>query len=78
MSFTGVGSLNRSIDKCNAWLAGIEEGFGTHDRRLAYRVARAWLHSLRDRLTVEVSAHFAGPRELLELAAAEPVTGGKR
>lgn len=59
MSFTGVGSLDRSIDKSNAWLGGIEEGFGTHDRRLAYRVARARLHSLRDRLTVEVAAHFA-------------------
>ena len=59
MSCTGVGSLDRSIDKSNAWLGGIEEGFGTHDRRLAYRVARAWLHSLRDRLTVEVAAHFA-------------------
>lgn len=46
MSFTGVASLDHSIDKSNAWLAGIEEGFGTHDRRLAYRVARAWLHSL--------------------------------
>jgi uncharacterized protein (DUF2267 family) len=151
MSFTGVGSLDRSIDKSSAWLAGLGEGFGSHDRRLADRVARAWLHSLRDRLTVEVAAHFAaqlpellrgvfydgwnpsrvpvkygrgeyltrlarearihdsdvpraaavvtavvqrhmsagavdeafallpeGPRELLEDAAAEPVTGGKR
>ena len=59
MSFTGVGRLDRSIDKSNAWLAGLGEGFGTHDRRLAYRVARAWLHSLRDRPTVEVAAHFA-------------------
>ena len=59
MSFTGLASLDRSIDKCNTWLAGIEGGFGTHDRRLAYRVARAWLHNLRDRLTVEVAAHFA-------------------
>ena len=59
MSFTGVGSLDRSIGKCNAWLAGIEEGFGTHDRCLAYQVVRAWLHNLRDRLTVEVAAHFA-------------------
>lgn len=57
MSFTGVGSLDRSIDKSKAWLAGIEEGFGTHDRRFAYRVARAWLHNLRDRLTVEVAVH---------------------
>ena len=58
MSFTGVGSLDRSIDKSKAWLAGIEEGFGTHDRRFAYRVARAWLHNLRDRLTVEVAAQL--------------------
>jgi len=42
MSFTGVDSLDRSIDKFNTWLADIEEGFGTHDRRFAYRVARAW------------------------------------
>ena len=59
MSFTGVDSLDRSIDKANAWLADIEAGFGTSDRHLAYRVLRAWLHCLRDRLTVEVAAHFA-------------------
>lgn len=59
MSFTGVDSLDRSIAKANAWLAGIDAGFGTGDRRLAYRVLRAWLHGLRDRLSVEVAAHFA-------------------
>jgi uncharacterized protein (DUF2267 family) len=59
MSFTGVSSLDASIDRANAWLADIDEGFGTSDRRLAYRVLRAWLHCLRDRLTVEMAAHFA-------------------
>jgi uncharacterized protein (DUF2267 family) len=59
MSFTGVHSLDASIDKANAWLADIDAGFGTQDRHLAYRVLRAWLHCLRDRLTVEVAAHFA-------------------
>ena len=59
MSFTGVASLDRSIDKANAWLADIDAGFGTSDRHLAHRVLRAWLHCLRDRLTVEVAAHFA-------------------
>ncbi len=59
MSFTGVDSLDRSIDKTNVWLADIASGFGTGDRRLAYRVTRAWLHTLRDRLTIEVAAHFA-------------------
>jgi len=58
MSFTGVDSPDRSIDKANAWLADIDAGFGTGDRRLAYRVLRAWLHNLRDRLSVEVAAHF--------------------
>ena len=59
MSLTGVASLDRSIDKANAWLADIDAGFGTSDRHLAHRVLRAWLHCLRDRLTVEVAAHFA-------------------
>ena len=59
MSFTGVDSLDASIDKVNRWLAGAAEAFGTHDRRFAYRVTRAWLHCLRDRLTVQVAAHFA-------------------
>lgn len=59
MSFTGVGSLDRSIEKTNVWLSDIADLFGTDDRRLAYRVARAWMHCLRDRLSVEVAAHFA-------------------
>ena len=59
MSFTGVDSLDASIGKANAWLAGIGARFGAGDRRLAYRVLRAWLHGLRDALPVEVAAHFA-------------------
>ena len=59
MSFTGVDSLDRSISKTNQWLADIAASFGTDDRRLAYRVTRAWLHTLRDRLPVQVAAHFA-------------------
>jgi uncharacterized protein (DUF2267 family) len=59
MSFTGVDSLDASIDKVNRWLAQVAGAFGGHDRRLAYRVVRAWLHCLRDRLTVQVAANFA-------------------
>jgi len=59
MPSTGVDSLDRGVEKANAWLADIDAGFGTSDRQLAYRVLRAWLHCLRDRLTVEVAAHFA-------------------
>lgn len=59
MSFTGVDSLDRSIHKTNAWLADVADSFGTEDRRFAYRVTRAWLHTLRDRLAVDASAHLA-------------------
>ncbi len=59
MPSTGVNSLDRDVEKATAWLADIGAGFGTSDRQLAYRVLRAWLHCLRDRLTVQVAAHFA-------------------
>jgi uncharacterized protein (DUF2267 family) len=59
MSRTGVDSLDNSIDKTNAWLADVAAGFGTEDRRLAYRVTRTWMHTLRDRLPVPVAAHLA-------------------
>ncbi len=59
MSFTGVDSLDSSIAKTNAWLAGIDAELGTGNRQFAYRIARAWFHCLRDRLTVTVAAHFA-------------------
>ncbi len=39
MSRTEVGSLRRSIDKTNAWLADVAATFGTEDRRDEY-VAR--------------------------------------
>jgi uncharacterized protein (DUF2267 family) len=59
LSFTGVDSLDRSIHKTNAWLADVADSFGTDDRRFAYRVTRAWFHTLRDRLGVDTSAHLA-------------------
>ena len=59
MSRTGVDSLDRSIDKTNAWLADVAANFGTEDRRLAYRVTRSWLHTVRDRLPVPIAAHIA-------------------
>jgi uncharacterized protein (DUF2267 family) len=45
--------------KANTWLARIAGEFAADDRRLAYRILRAWPHALRDRLTVTIAAHFA-------------------
>lgn len=42
-----------------SWLADVARGLGTDDRRMAYRALRAWLHTLRDRLTVDDAAQFA-------------------
>jgi uncharacterized protein (DUF2267 family) len=53
MSFTGISNLDHGIDKVNALLAEVADEFGTADRRFAYRVTRAWLHALRDRLLAE-------------------------
>ena len=52
-------NLDHGIDKTIQWLADAADEFGTEDRRFAYRVTRAWLYTLRDRLPVPIAAHFA-------------------
>ncbi|MBA8930538.1 uncharacterized protein (DUF2267 family) [Kutzneria viridogrisea] len=47
------------MQAANEWVRDVASEFDTDDRKFAYRVLRAWLHTLRDRLTVEASAHFA-------------------
>jgi len=49
----------RAQSSAHEWLAVVGEAIGTRDRAFTYRVLRAWLHVLRDRLTVEAAAHFA-------------------
>ncbi|MGV0596730.1 DUF2267 domain-containing protein [Mycolicibacterium porcinum] len=41
------------------WVNEVVRQFDTDDREFAYGVLRAWLHTLRDRLTVAAAAHFA-------------------
>ncbi|UXA08324.1 DUF2267 domain-containing protein [Mycobacterium sp. SMC-2] len=56
---TKVTALDHAIDSAHTWINDVAKEFDTEDREFAYRVLRAWLHTLRDRLTVEASAHFA-------------------
>jgi uncharacterized protein (DUF2267 family) len=49
----------RSVEKTNVWLDELAAELGTADRKSAYQVLRAFLHALRDRLTVEESAQLA-------------------
>lgn len=59
MSQQKTGTFDHMVHTANAMVADIAEVFGTKDRRFAFRVLRAWLHTLRDRLTVDEAAHFA-------------------
>jgi uncharacterized protein (DUF2267 family) len=51
--------IERSVEKAHVWLNEIAEELGSEDRQYAYRALRAVLHTLRDRLTVELAAELA-------------------
>lgn len=56
---TKVSALDHAMHSAHTWVRDVAREFDTEDLEFAYRVLRAWLHTLRDRLTVEASAHFA-------------------
>lgn len=47
--------IERSAEKANIWLRDVASELGDGDRQRAYRVLRAVLHVLRDRLTIDVA-----------------------
>jgi uncharacterized protein (DUF2267 family) len=57
--------IERSVEKAHIWLKELAEELGGKDRRYAYRALRSVLHSLRDRLPVEVAAKFAAQMPVL-------------
>lgn len=58
MSPSGGDAFNHAIHTANIWLADVASAFGTNDRRFTQRAMRAWLHTLRDRLTVDAAVKF--------------------
>ena len=56
---TKVAALDHAMHTAHTWVNGVARQFDTDDREFAYGVLRAWLHTLRDRLTVAAAAHFA-------------------
>lgn len=48
-----------SVEKTNEWIGDLANVLDGGDRREAYRVLAAFLHTLRDRLTIEDSARLA-------------------
>ena len=56
---TKVSAIDHAFHTAHEWVRDVAREFDTDDYEFAYRVLRAWLHTLRDRLTAEASAHFA-------------------
>ena len=54
-----VSALDHATHVAHTWVNDVAREFDTDDREFAYGVLRAWLHTLRDRLTIEAAAHFA-------------------
>jgi uncharacterized protein (DUF2267 family) len=59
MTSTHVDILDRSVEKAHIWLKDLAEELGGDDQRHAYRVLRAFLHALRDRLSVDEAAQLS-------------------
>jgi uncharacterized protein (DUF2267 family) len=58
MSRRSADVFDRPIRTSQTWLSDVADVFGTDDLRFACRVVRAWLHTVRDRLTVPEAVHF--------------------
>jgi uncharacterized protein (DUF2267 family) len=52
-------ALEHAERTAREWLATIARHLGTEDLDFTFRVVRAWLHTVRDRLPVEGTAHLA-------------------
>ncbi|WP_225726293.1 MULTISPECIES: DUF2267 domain-containing protein [unclassified Nocardia] len=48
-----------AVHTAEVWLRRITDDLATEDRAFAYRVLRAWLHTVRDRLEVIPAAHLS-------------------
>ncbi len=65
MPTTGLHAFDRTVQTANSWLHEVEEVSQNDDREHAYRITRAWLHTLRDRLPVNVAAKLGAQLPIL-------------
>ena len=64
MSATGLDVFDKTLQTTNIWLDDIMSVLGP-DRRLAWRVLSGVLHTIRDHLPAELSAHVSAQLPLL-------------
>lgn len=64
-TMTAIEVFEATVHKTNAWLNDLMRLLGTDNRQEAYHVLRGVLHALRDRLTVEETAHLGAQLPML-------------
>lgn len=64
MSTTGLETFDSTLQRTHIWLDEIRAELGP-DRSLAWHALGAVLHAIRDRLPIEMNAHFAAQLPLL-------------
>ena len=65
MSQTGLDVFDTTLQKTHVWLNELQELANLPDRHMAYKGLRAVLHTLRDRLSVDVAAHLGAQLPVL-------------
>ena len=65
MTMTGLPVFDETLHVTNTWLHELEARCGLRDRQQSYRLLRACLHTLRDHLSVEVSANLSAQLPIL-------------
>ena len=60
-----IEALSSSLHKTNEWIRDVADVLGDGNRHYAYNALRATLHTLRDRLSLEQSAHFSAQLPLV-------------
>lgn len=58
MPSTHLHPMDHATQTANEWLRSVAAQFETGDARFVYRITRAWLHAVRDRLPVVEAAHL--------------------
>ena len=65
MSTLGLKVFDETVQLSNAWLNDLMDRMGWDDKQRAYRLLRASLHALRDRLSPEEASHLAAQLPML-------------
>ena len=65
MPSTGHPTFDKTLQESNLWLKELAECLETNDRELAFRVLRATLHALRDRIGPENAVHLGAQLPML-------------